>query len=60
MIEQFYNCPFCATEVSVLLDPSIHRQQYIEDCERCCRPIEFTIESNGAEILRFDYELVEQ
>lgn len=60
MKEQFYICPFCATEVSLLIDLSVHRQQYIEDCERCCRPIEFTIKTDGEEILQFDYQLVEQ
>lgn len=43
MEEYFYNCPYCFSEVSILVDPSVARQQYIEDCERCCNPIEFTI-----------------
>lgn len=43
MEEYFYTCPYCFTEVSILIDISIAEQQYIEDCERCCNPIEFTI-----------------
>ena len=60
MKEQFYICPFCATEVSILVDVSIPKQQYIEDCERCCKPIEFSIQSNEGEVIGFDYWLVEQ
>lgn len=43
MEEYFYSCPFCFSQVSILVDLSIPNQQYIEDCERCCNPIEFTI-----------------
>lgn len=60
MLEQFYICPYCATEVSVLLDPSVHEQTYIEDCERCCRPIEFSVIAEEGEITSFNYKLVEQ
>lgn len=32
-------CPFCGSEVELLLDPSggLH-QVYVEDCEVCCNP----------------------
>lgn len=43
MEEYFYTCPYCFSEVSVLVDTSIEEQEYIEDCERCCNPIEFRI-----------------
>jgi len=33
-------CPYCGEEISMVLDMSVHRQTYIEDCEVCCRPIE--------------------
>jgi transcription elongation factor Elf1 len=60
LLEQFYNCPFCFTEVSILVDLSIRKQEYIEDCERCCRPIEFAVETDGSQLLRFDYQGLEQ
>jgi hypothetical protein len=60
MLEQFYTCPFCLTEVSILIDPSIREQSYIEDCERCCRPIEFYIKTDGYQIMEFSYQAVEQ
>ena len=28
----------------MVLDLSVHGQTYVEDCEVCCRPIEFHIE----------------
>ena len=39
-IEHFFICPYCWEEISMLLDLSVTRQQYIEDCEVCCHPIE--------------------
>ncbi|MBT3183455.1 MAG: CPXCG motif-containing cysteine-rich protein [Nitrospina sp.] len=40
--EQFFNCPHCGETISVLVDLSISNQEYIEDCEVCCRPIEIS------------------
>ena len=38
--EQFFDCPHCGQSISVLLDLSVPDQEYIEDCEVCCRTIE--------------------
>lgn len=43
MEEYFFTCPYCFSEVSIMIDPSIPKQEYIEDCERCCNPIEFQV-----------------
>lgn len=33
------SCPYCAEQVEITLDPgSGANQQYIEDCQVCCRP----------------------
>lgn len=40
MEEHFFQCPYCWEEISMLLEPSNQTQQYIEDCEVCCRPIQ--------------------
>ena len=40
MEEHFFQCPYCWQNISMLLDPSIDMQKYIEDCEICCNPIE--------------------
>ena len=42
MEEHFFQCPYCWEEISMLLDPSVHKQEYIEDCEVCCNPIQIT------------------
>ncbi len=42
MFEHFFQCPYCWEEISMLLDPSVSQQTYVEDCEVCCNPIEVT------------------
>ncbi len=33
------SCPYCGTEVQLLVDPGGGSpQEYVEDCEVCCRP----------------------
>jgi len=36
-------CPYCGEVITLLIDPSIDTQQYIEDCQVCCRPIEIFV-----------------
>lgn len=36
-------CPYCGEIITVLLDESESEQQYIEDCQVCCRPIVFRV-----------------
>jgi transcription elongation factor Elf1 len=47
-MEYFFACPYCSEEISMVLDTSVARQTYIEDCEVCCRPIEvrYTVEND--------------
>ena len=37
------SCPYCGEPVEITIDSSAGRQQYIEDCHVCCRPIHLTI-----------------
>ena len=37
--EQAIDCPHCGERITVLVDTSVAEQQYIEDCQVCCRPI---------------------
>jgi transcription elongation factor Elf1 len=48
-LEHFFNCPYCGEQISMVLDPSIPGQTYVEDCEVCCRPIEisYTVEDDA-------------
>ena len=54
MYEHFFQCPYCWEEVSMLMDPSIVCQTYIEDCEVCCNPIEVTPEFQNSELVGFE------
>ncbi|MCP4877865.1 MAG: CPXCG motif-containing cysteine-rich protein [Gammaproteobacteria bacterium] len=44
LIEASLQCPYCWEEITLLVDGSIENQEYIEDCEVCCRPIDFAVE----------------
>ena len=44
LIEVALQCPYCWEKITLLVDGSIEIQEYIEDCEVCCRPIDFKIE----------------
>ena len=56
MEESFYQCPYCWEDVSILVDVSQPDQNYIEDCEVCCNPLEFNlrVENNVIEIFSVD------
>lgn len=36
-------CPSCGEALELLVDPSIPSQEYVEDCEVCCRPMVVTV-----------------
>lgn len=44
----------------MLLDPSILKQTYVEDCEVCCNPIEVTAVFLNQEMQQFDAQSIEQ
>ena len=41
--EQTVQCPYCGENIDLLVDQSVHQQTYIEDCQVCCRPINFDV-----------------
>lgn len=43
LLEKSITCPYCGETIDVLVDISDQDQQYIEDCQVCCRPITFVI-----------------
>ena len=47
-------CPYCGESLEILVDSSIRRQDYIEDCEVCCQPITLTIAVDGDGCLHVD------
>ncbi len=42
--EVYRLCPYCGETISLLIDYQADSQNYIEDCEVCCRPITVTVE----------------
>jgi len=60
MEEQFFSCPYCWETISMLIDVSVEEQQYIEDCEVCCNPIQLTVSVFEGEITRLEAENIEQ
>lgn len=61
MIEETaVSCPYCGEAIAVLLDWSEGSQEYVEDCQVCCRPIEFRLRTgadghpDGVDVLRDD------
>lgn len=42
-LEQRILCPYCNEPIVLLVDPSIGHQEYIEDCQVCCQPIEVSV-----------------
>ena len=32
-------CPYCGESIELVIDCSVPFQEYVEDCEVCCRPM---------------------
>lgn len=32
-------CPYCGEPIQLIVDCSVSEQEYVEDCQVCCRPI---------------------
>ncbi|KZY44401.1 hypothetical protein A3733_15715, partial [Pseudoalteromonas shioyasakiensis] len=43
LTEKKITCPYCGEQIDILLDPADVNQQYIEDCQVCCKPINFLV-----------------
>lgn len=46
------HCPYCGEPIEILIDASIPDQQYIEDCQVCCRPITLTVSVDRDEVVQ--------
>lgn len=57
MKEQFFQCPYCWVQISMLIDISQSQQNYIEDCEICCNPIQLSITVLDQEITCFQADI---
>lgn len=46
----FIQCPYCGEQIEVFVDCSVARQEYIEDCSVCCRPIVISVVTSFDEV----------
>jgi len=60
MEEHEFQCPYCWESISMLLDSSQPEQQYIEDCEVCCNPIQISVQFEEQTLVSFQAENIEQ
>ena len=43
LAEHVVGCPYCGEAIEVIIDYLEAGNQYIEDCQVCCRPIIFNV-----------------
>ena len=58
-VEHFFFCPYCGEQISMVLDFSVRRQSYVEDCEVCCNPIEICYEVDEENLSNFTAKILE-
>jgi hypothetical protein len=58
-VEHFFTCPYCGEQILMVVDLSVAKQTYVEDCEVCCNPIEITCTVQNAEIASFTARILE-
>ncbi|MDP3723977.1 MAG: CPXCG motif-containing cysteine-rich protein [Candidatus Omnitrophota bacterium] len=37
------DCPYCGESLEITVDSSVGQHEYVEDCQVCCKPIQFRI-----------------
>jgi transcription elongation factor Elf1 len=60
MLEHHFQCPYCWETISILMDLSLATQNYIEDCEVCCNPIQIIFETEDKSLTSFEAHSIEQ
>lgn len=48
---RFIHCPYCGEQLLLFIDCSAGSQQYIEDCQVCCRPINIAVDIDQDDII---------
>lgn len=46
-------CPCCGEMIELVIDTSVETQEYVEDCEVCCRPmlVSVTMTEDGPDVM---------
>jgi hypothetical protein len=58
-MEHFFSCPYCWQEISMVLDPAVRSQTYVEDCEVCCHPIQIRYSFEDGDVVEFEANVLE-
>jgi ribosomal protein S27E len=45
-------CPYCLQRSEIAVETVYGSQQYVQDCQICCRAIELIVEVSGGELTR--------
>ena len=43
------SCPYCWQPIEVLIDGAASNQEYVEDCQVCCRPMRVLVQAGLGE-----------
>ena len=60
MIEYYFDCPHCWENQLKMIDASVTNQNFIEDCEICCNPLEFHLSIQNNAIHQFSVNSIGQ
>jgi hypothetical protein len=53
-VSEAVQCPHCGQRFDLAIDTSIPTQQFVTDCEVCCRPFEVHAECEPGEVLSLE------
>jgi len=53
-VSEMVFCPYCGQRLELVIDTSESSQQFVTDCEVCCRPFEVHAECEPGEVMSVD------
>jgi hypothetical protein len=58
LTEQPLDCPYCGEPITIVVDHSLGEQEYVEDCQVCCRPmvVSIAVDAGGEPVVSARYE----
>jgi len=59
-MEYFFSCPYCWQEISMVMDPAVRGQTYVEDCEVCCHPIQIRYSLEEDTVVDFEAKTLDE
>jgi transcription elongation factor Elf1 len=51
LLDRTINCPYCGESMSIVIDVSAGGQNYIEDCQICCQPMQISFEVDEEQLM---------